>query len=150
MTLPGQYESGLDRGIGFRLSRTSRGLRQNWASRLKPLGVSPPQAAVLRGIAASPLVSLRELARQLGDDAMNVKRYIDSLERAGLVESGHRNGDRRSRTLALTAPGVALAYEINVLASEQREWIESLLGERNVSDLLATLGVIDAHIGDQP
>ena len=64
------------RGVGFRLSRISRTLRSQWAEELSDLELSPPEAAVLRGLAEHPGCALRELARLLASDPMSAKRCV--------------------------------------------------------------------------
>ena len=103
----------LARGVGFRLSRISRTLRRQWADELADLELSPPEAAVLRGLAEHPGSALRELARILASDPMSAKRCVDGLEHRGLVTSGHRGNDRRPRTLTVTAQGLTLVAELN-------------------------------------
>lgn len=106
----------LEAGLGFRLSRLARSLRREWADQLAPLGLSPPQGAVLRGIAEVPGCSLRALARHLGADPMNIKRCVDDLEGRGLIQSGRRPGDRRPRALALTEAGSHITAKADRLA----------------------------------
>ncbi len=129
----------LEGGIGFRLSRITRNLRHAWSCRLKPLGVSPPQAAIIRGLSGFSEISLRELARLLGADPMNVKRYIDDLERLQLVKSGKNKGDKRQRVLTLTKTGQALADKINQLAKVQEQWIRSTIPVDELTSFLDAL-----------
>ncbi|MGC8511152.1 MAG: MarR family winged helix-turn-helix transcriptional regulator [Acidimicrobiales bacterium] len=119
----------LEEGLGFRIGRLARALRQQWSRQLQALSLSPPQAAVLRGVHADPGCSLRGLARLLHADPMNVKRCVDDLERRGLVHSGHLDTDRRPRTLVLTSEGVALAHDVtDLVAAQQARLRASLAG----------------------
>ena len=99
----------LEGGLGFRLDRLVRALRAGWAAELAGIGLTPPQAAVLRGVAGADGVSVRALARRLGGDPMNVKRCADELEQRSLLRSGTDAGDRRPRVHAgrwrTTPPG---------------------------------------------
>ena len=112
-TAPNPSSEPLARGVGFRLSRISRTLRSQWAEELTDLELSPPEAAVLRGLAEHPGSALRELARILASDPMSAKRCVDGLERRGLIVSGHRGNDRRPRTLTVTDDGRELVAELN-------------------------------------
>ncbi|MHB1509849.1 MAG: methyltransferase domain-containing protein [Acidimicrobiales bacterium] len=114
----------LQAGVGFRLSRVARELRRRWADDLSALSVSPPQAAVLRGIAKSPGCSLRALARTLAVDPTNAKRYVDALERRDLIRSGNHTGSRRPRTLTVTEAGKSLALQVDELVRDQEEWLD--------------------------
>ncbi len=137
----------LEEGLGFRLGRLVRMLRAEWAIELEGLGVTPPQAAVLRGVAGRPGTSLRALARTLGADPMKVKRCVDVLERRGLVQSAHRGTDRRPRALHLTPEGPLLAARIDALVRAQEEHLASTLGPARLSDLEGVLAALEADAG---
>lgn len=119
----------LEEGLGFRLSRVTRLLRAAWAQQLAELTLTPPEAAVLRGVAGKPGCSLRALSRVLGAEPMTSKRYVDGLEARGLLDSAHRGGDRRSRGLELTPAGARLAGRVDALVQIQEKRILAALGE---------------------
>jgi len=137
----------LQEGLGFRLSRLARNLRRDWAEQLGPVGLTPPQAAVLRGLAAEPGCSVRALSRALGSDPMNVKRCVDELEHRGLVASGSLPGDRRPRALTLTDSGTRLAGAADRLARSQQEWLAGGLAPDEARALDAALERIEGLLG---
>lgn len=134
-------------GLGFRLSRLARALRRDWADELAGSELTPPQAAVLRGVEASPGCSLRALARTLGSDPMNVKRCVDELEDRGLLESAHRSTDRRSRTLTLTGRGRAAVTEVGALVDRHESWLTAALGRDGRRSLEAAVGRLEVLLG---
>lgn len=142
---------GLEEGLGFRLSRLARVMRAAWAARLAGLGLTPPQAAILRGVAEHPGSSIRCLARLLGTDAMSVKRCADELERRGLLVSGSLTGDRRPRILQPSDRGTELLGEIDALVRQQENGFEALgpAQRRHLIEALAVLEVA-AGIGTAP
>lgn len=117
----------LQAGLGFRLGRLARALRRGWAKELAPFHLSPPQAAVLRGVSGESGCSLRALARTLSADPMSVKHRVDELEGRGLIRSGEHPTDRRRRTLTATEAGQALATQLDALADRQQVWLDSTL-----------------------
>lgn len=130
-----QVLSSLESGIGFRFSRLARTLRAQWATDLAALDLTPPQAAVLRGVAGRQGCSLRALARVLGTEPMTAKRCVDDLEGRGLLESAHRGSDRRPRALELTPAGRALAAQIDALVGRRDRWLKAVLGPQRVLQL---------------
>ena len=136
----------LQAGLGFRLSRLARNLRRAWTDALAPLGLSPPQSAVLRGVAEDPGCSLRALARTLDADPMNVKRCVDQLEARGLISSGHSPADQRPRKLALTEAGHALTTQLDRLARAQQDWLSAGLTATRARDLDDCLGALERHL----
>jgi DNA-binding MarR family transcriptional regulator/SAM-dependent methyltransferase len=137
----------LTQGLGFRLSRLTRLLRARWARQLEELGLTPPQAAVLRGVAERPGCSLRALARTLGADPMKVKRCVDVLERRGLLRSAHRGTDRRPRALDLTPESLALASRVDTLVRAQEEHLAAVLGADGLSRIESALAALEADLG---
>lgn len=140
----------LEEGLGFRLNRLSRLLRAQWAHELERLGLTPPQAAVLRGVAGCPGRSLRSLARALGTDPMKAKRCVDELERQGLVRSAHRGADRRPRALELTPLGAALAARVDALVRTREEQLATVLGADRLTSLEDALAALEADLGLPP
>ncbi len=137
----------LEQSLGFRLGRLVRMLRAEWALELEGLGLTPPQVAVLRGVAGRPGCSLRALARTLGTDPMKVKRCVDVLERRGLIQSAHRGTDRRPRALRLAPESLALTARIDALVRAQEERLTSALGPARLSDLEGALAALEADVG---
>jgi DNA-binding MarR family transcriptional regulator len=137
----------LEAGLGFRLCRLSRGLRALWARQLASLGLTPPQAAIVRALAAHPGCSLRALARLLGAEPMMVKRCVDDLEGRELLTSAHRGADRRPRGLELSDQGARLAGEVEVLARHHEGRLERALGTRQRALLEEALGALEADLG---
>ena len=140
----------LPQPLGFRVSRVARSLRLSWAESLSPLGVSPPQAAVLRSLLLHDRTGVRALARMLATDPMNVKHLADNLEARGLVASAADPADRRTRCLTLTAQGRQLAGQVGLLVDRQERWLEARLGAEGVEALSAALGTLEAVLQGGP
>lgn len=128
---PGSAEAGL----GFLLGSAHRALRSAWEASIVDLGLTAPQALVLRLIAEGSGVGLRELARRMRTDAMNAKRLADGLEAAGLVRSEDDPDHRQRRLLCVTVDGRHRARQV---AERARAW-EEQLAERLESGALTRL-----------
>ncbi|MHB1613573.1 MAG: MarR family winged helix-turn-helix transcriptional regulator [Actinomycetes bacterium] len=137
----------LHSGLGFRLSRLSRALRRSWANQLSGLRLSPPEAAVVRGVAANPGCSLRALARELSADPMNAKRCVDDLEERGVLRSGSLSGDRRPRTLTLTDEGESLARAVHRMVGDQETWLNTALTQAERDHFEVALGKLEGLLG---
>jgi DNA-binding MarR family transcriptional regulator len=95
-------------GAGFLLAQVGAHGAARFAQRLVPLGLTPPQAGIVRAISAEPGRSQNAVAEQLGLHPSRLVALIDDLERAGVVERSRSAHDRRHSALHLTdqAPGV--------------------------------------------
>ncbi len=129
----------LEQNLAFRLGRAHRTIRGAWETRIADLHLSSPQAGVLRAVVEPRGICLRELARWLRTDPMNVKRLADGLEAAGLLVSVTDRADRRRRVLRLTDAGMAVRGELEVRAIAWGATLEGILGRADAARLSATL-----------
>ena len=138
-----EARASLESGLGFRMGRAHRALREAWGERIADLGLSPPQAAMLRAISERPGSGLRELARRAHTDPMNAKRLVDHLERAGLVASTVDPSHRQRRDLAPTDEGLVLADELARRAAVWTRRLARLLGAAELDQLQRLLARLE-------
>ena len=131
--------SSLESGLGFRLGRAHRMLRESWEHRIADLGLTPPQAAMLRAACEWPGCGLRELARRTPTDPMNAKRLADHLEQAGLVRSAADPDHRQRRVLEPTPQGFTIARQVTDRAATWDQRLSDLLGEQDITHLRSLL-----------
>ncbi len=136
----------LEEGIGFNISRLARVLKSNWSETIADLGITPPHAAILRTIyEANGVIGLREVARRLRADPMNVKRGIDFLEDAGMISSSVSERGR-PRFISLTASGVETAVELIDRITSQEKIFEECLTKEEINELSSTLGKVQGYL----
>ncbi len=141
---------GLEAGLGFRLGRAHRRLRAAWETHIADLGLSGAQATVLRAVAEVPDTGLRELARRVGTDPVNVKRLADGLERAGLLASASDTADRRRRVLRPTAQGQLRSHELAERAAAWNRQLATLVDPADLATLLVLLDRLETGIAALP
>lgn len=148
-----QHETAsLEAGLGFRMGRAHRHLREAWERRIADTGLSAPQAAMLRAICEQPGSGLRELARRVRTDPMNVKRLADHLEGAGLVLSLSATSapsHRQRRDLVPTGAGLKLAGQVEQRAAEWEHLLSRLLGAGELEDLQRLLSRLEDVLAAQ-
>jgi len=137
-------------GVGFLLGMAHRARRRAWEANLADLGLTAPQAAVLRLVAGRPGSGVRHLARALGTDPMNSRRIAEALIAAGLCEARHDPLDARRRPLHLTARGQQLAGEVSRRARQDEDRLRAELGTRRYGELLEMLRALAATEQSDP
>jgi DNA-binding MarR family transcriptional regulator len=137
----------LEQSAGFRLSRLVRVRRERWATQLQSLGLTPPQAAILRATRDREGQALRALARTLNTDAMSVKRCVDDLERRGWLLTTTRDDDRRVREVNLTSAGQELMRRLDELAYAQEHHLRQQLAPSHYALLVTLLGAMERAEG---
>ncbi|MHB8189569.1 MAG: MarR family winged helix-turn-helix transcriptional regulator [Ferrimicrobium sp.] len=122
-------------GIGFTIGAVHRELRARWATSLRPSGVTPPEAAAIRALEAHPNRSLRELARSLHSEPINLARSLDPLLERGLLVVNDDPGDRRKLRYNLTETGENLAVRIRASATRFEADIANIFGQDALDEL---------------
>jgi DNA-binding MarR family transcriptional regulator len=95
------------------VAELTRRLTDYGESRIAGLGLTVPQAALLREL-GSPL-AMNKVAGRLHCDASNVTGIVDRLEGRGLVERRVRAGDRRVKEIALTPEGRRVKRQVDAV-----------------------------------
>lgn len=140
---------------GFLLSQLGAFASARFAELVKPAGLTPATAGVLRILMQNPGISQRALADRLGAVPSRVVVLVDTLEAAGLVTRTRDPHDRRHHRLDLTDAGRASLRGLRAAAEEQNSDILAPLDptERTTfSELVARLAAAhgldpDVHRG---
>lgn len=113
-----------------------------FAAQLRPLGLTPSQAEVLRVLAERAPLSLSELGRLLVcETGMSPSRLVDRLVAMELVTRDAGN-DRRSLRLGLTTKGDRLAEKVVVAEESLYDEMAPLLAGQPVDATLQTLRTV--------
>lgn len=126
-------------GAAFLLAQLGAHATRLFAARIAALDLTPPQAGLLRMLAAGPGRSQRQLADDLGMPPSRFVPFADELEERGLIERRKNPGDRRSYALHLTETGgrllaglrdAGMAHEQDIcaaLSAEEHRQLTALL-----------------------
>lgn len=127
-------------GLSQLLGVAHRQHRRAWELEIADLELTAPAGALLRLIAGEPGLGVREIARRLATDPMNVARLADGLHDRELIETLPDPADARRRPLHPTSAGRALATELGDRAEAQDRRLAAELGEPAYDALLDGLG----------
>ncbi|HKP17627.1 MAG TPA: MarR family transcriptional regulator [Gaiellaceae bacterium] len=107
-------------------------------------GVTGGQAALLAQIRAYPDLGVRELAAREGISAPAMSRYLDRLEKAGLVVRTRSHHDARRIRLALTPKGVRALRSVR---RRRTAWLAERLQGLSPEELAAIDRAIEPLLG---
>jgi DNA-binding MarR family transcriptional regulator len=102
---------------------------------------------VLRVIAENPGLRATDVSRLVGRDKSTLTSVLRELERERLVERRHVPGDRRARTLRLTAAGAARLAELTRAARTHERRIDAILGQAGKTALIRLLKRLASGLG---
>ncbi len=126
-------------GVAFLLAELGAHAASAFAERLRPLGLRPPDAGVLRRLARSPGESQRALADALGMHAPRLVALIDELEARGLLERRRDQHDRRNYAITLTHEGEKMWRAVSEVARQHERALTAALNEKEAARLAALL-----------
>lgn len=137
-------------GSAFLLAQIGAHAAARFAARIAELDLTPPQAGLLRAVAAGPGRSQQALAALLGTPPSRLVALVDQLDERGLVERGRNPDDRRLHALHLTEAGAALLGRIGEVARRHDDAVCAALDEGERATLRALLGRVAAEQGLTP
>jgi DNA-binding MarR family transcriptional regulator len=128
------------------LRRAWYGLNQAFRRRIAHLEITPDQFTVLRTLLEGDEKGMtqRELVQTMSSDPNTVASLVERMEKAGLLERGEHERDRRAHRIRVLALGKRKFERARVLAIElQSEVLACLPDERReifLEDLAAVAG----------
>ena len=108
-------------GPAFLLAQVGAHAASKFAERIGALGLTPPDAGILRMLRLTAGLSQQELAAKLGIHPSRLVALLDELERKELVERKSNPDDRRQYSLRLTEKGATRLEEIGHVAQQHQE-----------------------------
>ena len=108
-------------GAAFFLAQLGAHAARRFGERVAEIGLSPPDAGVIRKIAMGPGVSQQALAEYLGVLPSRMVALIDALESKGIIERRRSTEDRRNYELHLTPQGQQVLSQLSRIATEHEE-----------------------------
>jgi DNA-binding MarR family transcriptional regulator len=134
----------------FLLAQVGAHAAVKFAERLEPLGLSPPEAGILRVLGQAMGLSQQQLAARLRIHPSRLVAILDELESRDLVERGESAADRRSHALRLTAKGRTVLAQIGQVAREHEVALCAALSAEERARLAQLLARIAEHQGLLP
>ena len=136
------------------IANTGRQWRRAVDVRLQPYGLTEATWLPLLHLARAPRpMRQKELAASLSLDSSSVVRLLDNLQAARLIERREEPGDRRAKTIHLTALGRATVERVEVVSQEIRRAVLSGLSDDEIAAATETLqhicGVLADAIGSR-
>ena len=136
--------------VAFLLAQLGHHAATLFAEQVAAIELSPPQAGILRAIAAEPGRSQQALSAQLGMLPSRIVVYVDELEERGYVERRRNPDDRRLHALHLTAAGKRLMRKLSELAHQHELRLTAALDPEQYSALRGLLSTVAREQGLTP
>ncbi|MFF3568489.1 MarR family winged helix-turn-helix transcriptional regulator [Nocardia jiangxiensis] len=100
-------QEGVERRIGYLIKQAQQTFHRACEERLRPLGLTMSQYAVLRALADVPGAPAAELARRTFVTRQSLRDVLNGLQKAGLATVADQPSTGRARPVTLTESGRA-------------------------------------------
>jgi len=97
----------------FNTTALARRLEREWTLAFQPLGLTPPQAFMLRAVLAAPGSLQSELADAMAIARPTATRALDVLESKGMVTRQLMSHDNRLVAIHPTRAALSIASDLN-------------------------------------
>ncbi|GAA4613499.1 MULTISPECIES: MarR family winged helix-turn-helix transcriptional regulator [Saccharopolyspora] len=125
--------------VGYLVKQVQQSFHRACEERLRPLGLSMSQYAVLRALADAPGAPAAELARRTFVTRQSLRDVLHGLQAAGLVTVADRPATGRARPVSLTDRGRAVLEEANGVVLDVDDRMTSGIDPDDVRKLAALL-----------
>lgn len=148
MSSGGRRRTGSGSGqLAFLVAQVGGLAAMRFADRVTAVGVTPPQAGLLRVVAAEPGRTQQAVSGQLGLLPSRLVTLVDELEGQGLIERRRDPKDRRNSALYVTDAGRAMLADIGRAAQAHGEDFLAPLNKADRATLSDLLGRLASHHG---
>jgi DNA-binding MarR family transcriptional regulator len=130
--------SHLSNTAGYMLSKLGQAATEEFAERLRPLGLRPRHCGLLAAIRGMPMASQLALGQALNVVPSAIVPVIDDLEALGAINRVPDEADRRRYAIQLTQKGAALLQQAMAIALKLDDAILASL-EKDERDTLRRL-----------
>ena len=144
------HEHGAHNSLGFTLSQLGLETARQFSAVVGEFGLEPRDFAVLYAISQGQDQSQQAVGERLSIPASSMVAIVDRLETGSLVERRARAGDRRTRTLHLTASGRRTLERALKSAARQEAKISRGIGPIEREELFVLLRRISQNLGVAP
>lgn len=123
----------------FNSNALARTVTRIWTEAYKSFDLSPPHAFLLRVVLAKPGLMPRELAAELSLSRSTVTRFLDSLEKRGLLVRKMTAQDGREVQIFPTKSAQSIHDELDQTGKKLSRLMHELIGRQEVSDAITNL-----------
>lgn len=131
--------------IGFKVYDAQRSIYKSLEAALAPYGVTPGQWNLLNQLDRSGELSQKALAERTRKEQATITRYLDVMERKGLVVRMRDKNDRRAHSISLTDDARALLQATKPVAGKAADALVEGIDQGALDTFQAVLEQLKAN-----
>jgi DNA-binding MarR family transcriptional regulator len=126
--------------IYFNLNALVRDLNKIWEAQYAEMGLTPPVGYMFTAVLSEPGLSQKELAKHLHLERSTVTRFLDTLEKKGLIKREESAEDARVVRVYPSEKGKALKAKAAKVMKKVEEALGAKVSGQDIDNLLKTAG----------
>lgn len=125
--------------IGYLVYDAQRSIARSLEVTLKPYDITPGQWNLINQLDRAGELPQKELAQITQKEQATITRYIDTLERKGLVVRNRHKTDRRSHMVSITDKARELIEAVLPLTVDTADRLIEGIDQKDINKFVATL-----------
>lgn len=125
--------------IGFLVYDAQRAISKSLETALKPYGITPGQWNLINQLEGAGELSQKELAELTRKEQATITRYLDTLERKGLVVRNQHKSDRRAHVVSVTEEAKELISAVQPVTVEAADRLIDDIDQADINTFVAVL-----------
>lgn len=141
-------ESKHNRLIGFLVYDAQRCITRSLEATLKPYDLTPGQWNLINQLDQAGELSQKELADRTRKEQATITRYLDTLERKGLVVRNKHQSDRRAHVVSITDKARELIRVVLPLTADTANRLVEGIDQKDIDTFVTVLAALKKNADD--
>lgn len=135
-----------ERCLYFHTNSLARKLNAMWEKAFELLDLHPSHAYLLRAVLKSPGISQQALAKEMQLNKSTITRFIESLEKKGLLTRQSSEGDQREKLIYPTSEALSMQDTLESLGDDLYSKMCDLIGKDNLESFVKSAREINENL----
>jgi len=128
-----------DRCLYFNVNALTRLVNKKWAEAFAAYDLSPAHGYMLRVVLSKPGITQKELVTELGLEKSTITRFVDALQKKGLVIRKTEGVDAREQNIRATRKAKRIYASLEELGESLYQTMVSVIGKKQLTTLVSQL-----------
>ncbi len=128
-----------DRCLYFNINALTRLVNKKWTEAFMKFDLSPAHGYMLRVVLSKPGITQKELTSELRLEKSTITRFVDALQKKGLVTREAGGADGREQNFHPTAKAKKLHSALEELGETLYQSMVTSMGKENLTSLVSQL-----------
>ncbi|MES9844966.1 MAG: MarR family transcriptional regulator [Candidatus Sedimenticola sp. PURPLELP] len=128
-----------DRCLYFNINALTRLVNKKWTEAFAEFDLSPAHGYMLRVVLSKPGVTQKELTSELRLEKSTITRFVDALQKKGLVARKAADADGREQNIHPTAKAMKMHSALEELGETLYQSMATNMGKENLTSLVSQL-----------